>query len=460
MEQNQAEYPALVRGILSTRIRNRRPMAFTHTYGCQGNVSDGEKINGMLESMGYVLTDDVAKADFILFNTCAVREHAEDRVFGNIGALKKYKTDNPDLIIAVCGCMVQQESVKDRLYKSFPYVDLVFGTFALPKFPELLYKTLCAGGRVYDTEGYPTVPVDEGIPKVRNSSIKAFLPIAYGCNNFCSYCIVPYVRGRERSRKFDEVIREANELVDSGYKEIMLLGQNVNSYGNDFGEKNLFSELLRTINDIPGDFIIRFMTSHPKDCTHELIDTVASCEKVEKHIHLPFQSGNDRVLRAMNRGYDSEHYTLLAEYAKNTIPDLCLTSDVIVGFPGETYDEFGDTLKLIRSVGFSSLYTFIYSKRPGTKAAELPDPVSSEEKSKRLSELISVQEETAAERNAKMLGKTYRVLAEEINKKGLISGRTSGNIIIEFPGDESLIGSFVNVKVNEALTWILKGQTV
>ncbi len=453
----QFDYILKVKSILADRFPGKPPKAFTHTYGCQGNVADGERIDGLLSQMGYEFTDDASQADFILFNTCAVREHAEDRVFGNVGALKKYKTTNPNLLIALCGCMVQQEHVVKRLQRSFPYVDLVFGTHVLHKFPELLYRTLTEENRVFDTTESDGVIV-EGITPKHTNKLKAFLPIAYGCNNFCTYCVVPLVRGRERSRKYDDVLNEAKKLVAQGYKEIMLIGQNVNSYGNDFGEKDLFSKLLRDINAIPGDFIIRFMTSHPKDCSFGLLDTMAECEKVERHIHLPFQSGNDRVLKEMNRHYDRTRYKEVVAYAKKVMPDICITSDVIVGFPGETREEFLDTVSLVREVGFSSLYVFIYSPRVGTKAASMPDPIDAATKSAWFSELSKVQEEVAFERSQGMKGKVYRVLAEGRNKAGRISGRTSGNIMIEFDGDDSLIGDFCNVKVTEPLTWILKGE--
>lgn len=446
-----------VKSLLSLRFPDRAPKAFTHTYGCQGNVADGERIDGLLREMGYEFTDDASQADFILFNTCAVREHAEDRVFGNVGALKKYKETNPNLIICLCGCMVQQPHVTERIRKSFPYVDIVFGTHVLHRLPELVLRTLTDGVRVFDTEESDGV-IAEGLPSKHTNTLKAFLPIAYGCNNFCTYCVVPLVRGRERSREYEVVLAEAKELVAAGYKEIMLIGQNVNSYGNDFGEKNLFSKLLREINDIPGDFIIRFMTSHPKDCSYELLDTMAACEKVERHIHLPFQSGNDRILDAMNRHYTRERYKELALYARKIMPDISITSDVIVGFPGETHDEFLDTVSLVKEIGFTSLYIFIYSKREGTKAATMPDPISHEEKSAWFSELQEAQEKVAFDRSQSMKGQAYRVLAEGRNKAGRISGRTSGNIMIEFDGPDECIGTFCNVRVTEPLTWILKGE--
>ena len=282
--------------------------------------------------------------------------------------------------------------------------------------------------------------------------------MTYGCNNFCTYCVVPYVRGRERSRSYDEVLNEARSLVNQGYKEIMLLGQNVNSYGNDFHEKNLFPKLLRDINDIPGDFLIRFMTSHPKDCSHELLDAMAECEKVERHLHLPVQSGNDRVLKAMNRHYDREHYLELIRYARSIMPDLSITSDIIVGFPGETHEEFLDTISLVKEVGYSALYTFIYSPRVGTKAASLPDPMTRTEKQQWFEELQFAQEQCAAARTEQFRGQGFRVLAEKRNKHGKLEGRTSGNTMIEFDAPDSCLGTFCDVRVTEPLSFVLKGE--
>lgn len=455
----QKEYTQKVRSVLSAKFYDRTPKAYIHTYGCQGNVSDSERIMGMLSEMGYAFTDELEQADLVLYNTCAVREHAEDRVFGNVGILKKYKEENKDLIIALCGCMMQQQHIRDKIYKSYPYVDLVFGTHAVHILPELLYNTLSGSKRVVcapDKKG----DIAENMPVYRDRGIKAWLPIMYGCDNFCTYCIVPYVRGRERSREPEFIIEEAKSIIAQGYKDITLLGQNVNSYGKNNESDMNFAGLLREINALDGDFTLRFMTSHPKDCTKELIDAMAECDKVAKHLHLPFQSGNDRVLKAMNRHYDRKKYLELINYAKEKMPDISLTSDVIVGFPGETYEEFLDTVSLVKEVEFTSLFTFIYSKRNGTKAAEMPDPISREEKGKWFKELCDVQEEIAAKRTAAMKDKTYRVLVEgeSKNKENYLSGRTDGNIIIEFPADKSYIGKFVNVKVTQSLNWILRGE--
>lgn len=456
--ERQREYMSLVSQIIEAAY-TQKPKAFVHTYGCQGNVSDGERIEGMLIEMGYELCDDLRDADLILYNTCAVREHAQDRVFGNVGALKSLKSAKQSMRIILCGCMVQQPHVAEKIRKSYPFVDIVFGTHVIHRLPELLYTNLTKGKRITE------IPQDDGViaeelPVRRDSSFKAWLPIMYGCNNFCSYCVVPYVRGRERSRLPEAVLAEARELVAAGYKDITLLGQNVNSYGKNPDCGMNFAQLLRQINGIEGDFVIRFMTSHPKDCTHELLDTMAQCDKVAKHLHLPFQSGSNRVLAQMNRGYTREKYLELLDYAYKVMPELSVTSDVIVGFPGETHEELLETASLVEQARFTSMYTFIFSPREGTKAAAMPDPVDHDTKSKWLREVIEVQERIASTRTASMLGKTYRVLCEGVSKGGLIEGRTGGNIIIEFPADRSVIGSFRKVKVTQSLTWMLRGEEV
>ena len=454
----QIEYINLVKTVITSRYTAGAPKAFVHTYGCQGNVADSEKILGMLKEMGYDFCDSAEDADLVLYNTCAIREHAEDRVFGNVGALKPIKKQRPDMIIALCGCMMQQQSVADRIKNSFSFVDLVFGTHVSYKFPEFMYRILCTGKRVFDITDSDGNIV-EGLPVMREGTLRAWIPIMYGCNNFCSYCIVPYVRGRERSRDFDCVINEVKEVISAGYKEITLLGQNVNSYNKDLDKNKRFPALLKAISEIEGDFIVRFMTSHPRDCTKELLDVMASSEKIAKHLHLPFQSGNDRVLKEMNRHYDREKYLSLIDYAYKVMPELSITSDVIVGFPGETYEEFCDTLSLIEKVKYTSLFTFIFSARPGTKAYTMPDPISREEKGKWFKELTDLQERIAGERTANMKGKTYRVLVEGTAKgEGMLSGRTGGNVIIEFLGDESLIGEFIDVTVTNPRTWIVYGE--
>ncbi len=457
--KKQKEFCEKVIGVISKRY-DKKPLACVITYGCQQNVADSEKIKGMLSEMGYGFTENRFEAKLIIFNTCAVREHAEDRVFGNVGTLKSYKRENPDIIIACCGCMMQQKHIADKIKQSFPFVDLVFGTHVVHRLPELLFKALTRKKRVFelpDTDG----AIAEGVPVLRDNDKKAWLPIMYGCNNFCSYCIVPYVRGRERSREADIIISEAQELIESGYKEITLLGQNVNSYGKDLSPQISFAELLRRINALDGDFRIRFMTSHPKDCTRELLEVMASCDKVAKHLHLPFQSGNNRVLHAMNRKYTREKYLELINYAKELMGDeLSITSDIIVGFPGETYEEFKDTLSLVEEVKFTSLFTFIYSPRKGTPAAEMPDPVSAEEKGKWFRELTDAQEKISAENMKKYAGRTFKCFVYGKGKLGdnYVAARTDGNLIIEFEGGSELIGSFRNIRVTEPLTYVLKGE--
>ena len=454
----QKEYLSLIAELMSIRKRGEVPLAYIRTYGCQQNVADSERIKGMLHEAGYSFTDTPDDADFILFNTCAVREHAEDRVFGNVGALKNLKRRHPSVLIALCGCMMEQEHVAKRIKESFPFVGLVFGTHCLHEFPALLYKCLVDGSRVFVRDNDDRL-VHEGIPVMRDGSFKGWLPIMYGCDNFCTYCIVPYVRGRERSRKPEVIIDEARDMIERGYKDITLLGQNVNSYGKGLDPRPTFAGLIGEIDRIPGDYWLRFMTSHPKDCTRELIDTIAESEHISLHLHLPFQSGSNRVLEQMNRRYTREKYLDIVNYAKSRIPNVSLTSDVIVGFPGETEEDFEQTLSLIREVGFTSLFTFIYSKRRGTPAAEMDDPVTDEEKGIRFRRLLQVQEEIAAERCAAMVGQTERVLVEEPAKReGVLCGRTSGNIIVEFEGDLSLIGSFVNVRITQARNWILRGE--
>lgn len=445
---------------MESRKRGEKPVAFIRTYGCQQNVADGERIKGMLSEAGFVFEDKPDNADFILFNTCAVREHAEDRIFGNVGALKNLKAKHPRTLIALCGCMMEQKHIAERIYKSFPYVGLVFGTHALHQFPELLYRSITTGKRVYLRDNDDSL-VHEGVPIKRDGSVKGWLPIMYGCDNFCTYCIVPYVRGRERSREKDIILSEAREMIDSGYKDITLLGQNVNSYGKNLKNGVSFAKLIREIDDIEGDYWLRFMTSHPKDCTRELIDTIAQSKHISKHLHLPFQSGSSRILKAMNRHYDREKYLDIVNYAKSKIPDVSLTSDVIVGFPGETYEDFKETLSLIREVGFTSLFTFIYSPRVGTPAASMPDPISAEVKLKWFQELLDVQEEIASKRCASMVGTTQRVLIEgEKGKNNILNARTSGNIIVEAEGSPELVGTFQNVEVTKAGNWILKGKII
>ena len=435
------------------------PLAHVHSFGCQQNVSDGEKIKGMLAEMGYGFTPNTSDADLILFNTCAVRENAENRVFGNIGALKKLKAENKGLIIAVGGCMVQQEHIARKIRKTYPQVDIIFGTHVMGEIPHMIYDKLCENRKtlmIPDSEGVIT----EGFPVLRESDIKASVPIMYGCNNFCTYCIVPYVRGRERSRRPQDVIDEVRGLVENGCKEILLLGQNVNSYGkeHDFG----FSKLLCELDKIEGRFKISFMTSHPKDCTFELIDTIADSRHISYHLHLPVQSGSDRILKAMNRHYDTAHYLELIDYAKKRIPSVALTTDIIVGFPGETYEDFRCTLELMKKVEYDSAYTFIYSKREGTAAASMPDPVSDEEKGKWFRELLEVQQAVSEKAYSRFVGKEIEVLCDGIGRTAdsCMTGHSRHGVIVDFNGGRELIGKFVTVRVQKAMPWAVVGELV
>ena len=453
--QEQVFFTNKVRAV--THMYYKQPLAYVHSYGCQQNVSDGEKIKGMLEKMGYGFTDDTKSADFILFNTCAVRENAEDRVFGNIGALKHLKARNPNLVIGICGCMVQQEHITKRIKSSFPFVDLVFGTHIVHRFPQLLYEVLSTGERVMQTPTCDGV-ICEGIPLRRDSDFRASVPVMYGCDNFCTYCIVPYVRGRERSRNPEDIFAEVKELVEKGYKEITLLGQNVNSYGK--GTEVDFPGLLGSLDKIEGEYIISFMTSHPKDCTRELIDVIAQSTHISHHLHLPVQSGSDRILTLMNRHYDREKYISLVKYAREKIPDINLSTDIIVGFPGETRADFDETLSLVREICYDSAFTFIYSKRSGTKAAEMDDPISDEEKSEWFRELLSVQSECGGHTLDKYVGRTMKVLCEGEGRtdKALMTGKSRQNIIVDFEGTPDDKGKFLEIEITQALSWALVGR--
>ena len=437
----QEKYIPLVQNIVK-ELYGENPKAMVSTYGCQQNVSDSEKLKGMLYEMGFSFTDDENQADFIIFNTCAVREHAEDRVFGNIGALKNQKRRKPNLCIAMCGCMAQREPVKERIEKSFPFVNILFGTHVIHKLPEFMYRYYKTKKRVFDISN-DNHNIVEGVPLKRDGTFKGWLPIMYGCNNFCSYCIVPYTRGRERSRDPENIVLDAKRLIASGCKDITLLGQNVNSY--EFNGIN-FPKLLRMINDLDGDFRIRFMTSHPKDCTEELLLTIRDCNKVCKHLHLPFQSGSSRILKLMNRKYDKDKYLNLVLKAKELIPNLTLTTDIIVGFPGETYEDFKETIDVVKTVKFMSLFTFIFSKRAGTPAAEMEDNIPASEKSKWFRELLDVQAEISKENDKLLINKEYRVLCDEKGRReGFMAGHTDNNICFEFVAEEKLLGEFVNI---------------
>lgn len=434
--------------------------AYVHSFGCQLNVSDGEKIKGILKEIGFSFTDSPEDSDIIILNTCAVRESAEDRVFGIIGSMKKLKAEKPDLIIGVSGCMTAQEKNLERIKKSYPQVDIVLGTSAINSLPGLIYEHLNSNRFAYDISEYADFSCRA--EQVRESSFKASVPIMFGCNNFCTYCIVPYVRGRERSRNSQDIIDEVTALVNQGYKEIMLLGQNVNSYGKDLENDMTFPELLREINKIEGDFIIRFMSSHPKDATKELLDTILECDKVAKHLHLPVQSGSNSILRAMNRNYTVEKYLETVKYLRERYKDFSLTTDIIVGFPNETDEEFQDTVRLIKQVEYDNIYSFIYSKRSGTKASEISDTIPEEVKSRRMRELLEVQREISDRHYKRFVGKTMRVLADGKSRKheGFLTGKSNEFIIAEFEGDESLIGSFVNIKVTDSMNWAVTGEII
>ena len=443
----------------------RRPLALVDTYGCQQNEADSEKLRGYLAEMGCGFTQDEFQADVIVVNTCAVREHAEMRVLGNVGALSHAKKARPGQIVAVCGCMVQQEHMAQKLKMSYPVVDLVFGPHELWRFPELLKQVMDARERKDDRRRvFATAKDDgavaEGIPLRRDGTVKAWLSIMYGCNNFCTYCIVPYVRGRERSRLPEDILREARQLVEEGYRDITLLGQNVNSYGKDLDEPVDFADLLRMVNAIPGDFVLRFMTSHPKDATEKLLRTMAECGKCAHHIHLPVQSGSDRVLRAMNRHYDRAAYLEKVALARRYMPDLVLTTDIIVGFPGETEEEFEDTLSLCEQVRFDAMFTFIYSKRVGTPAASMPDPYTRAEKQARFDRLTELANRISGEKHRTYEGQTLRVLVDgETGKEPYnLSSRTSGGRLVHLRGDPALIGQFVNARITTSNTWALYGE--
>ena len=438
------------------RARCRTPLAFVDTYGCQQNEADSERIRGLLRAAGYAMSDTEEGADCIVINTCAVREHAEDRVYGNVGALVHTKRRHPEQKIFLCGCMMGQPAVAQRIKTSYRHVDGVFNPHQLWRFPELLHTVLTKNGRVFATEDSAGTICEE-LPVVRGNTLKAWVSIMYGCNNFCSYCIVPYVRGRERSRRPEKIAEEVHALVAAGYKDITLLGQNVNSYGKDLDCGVDFSDLLAGLAEIPGDYWLRFMTSHPKDAGKKLFDTMAAHPRIAKQLHLPFQSGNDRVLKAMNRHYDSAQYLALVDYARSVMPELVLTSDVIVGFPGETEAEFEDTIKLIERVRYDALFTFIFSPRGGTPAAKMDDPTPKEEKNRRFDRLCDVQNRISQEIHAAYVGKTLRVLID--GRDGdLLTARTEGGRLVRLPGDDSMFGKFAQAKITGCTTWSLTGE--
>ena len=436
--------------------QNMTPTAYVETYGCQQNEADSEKIRGYLAMSGYAIVQEAEGADVVVMNTCAIREHAEQRVFGNLGALTHTKRRHPGQKIFLCGCMAGETKVSERIKKSYPHVDGVFSTHHLWQFPEILWNVLNKKKRQFYVED-EAGSIAEGIPQLRDNTLKAWVSIMYGCNNFCTYCIVPYVRGRERSRKSADILAECRALVENGCKDITLLGQNVNSYGKDLEENMDFADLLKAIAEIPGDFLIRFMTSHPRDASYKLFDTMAASPKIAKQLHLPFQSGSSRVLKAMNRHYDRQQYLEKVNYAKSVMPGLVLTSDVIVGFPGETAEEFEETLSLISQVHYDSLFTFIFSPRAGTPAATMDDPTPKEEKNARFDRLCALQNTISEQIHKGYVGKRLRCLVDG-RDKDLLTARTEGGRLVRFSGQDSLIGQFIDLTITGATTWSLTGK--
>lgn len=433
---------------------------FIRTYGCQGNEADSEVIAGILEFLGYKKSEDVECADVILLNTCAVRENAEEKVFGEIGALKKLKTINPDIIFGVCGCMAQQEHIVDKILKSYPQVDLVFGTHNINRLPLLLKDALLNKEKVVEVFSNKS-EIHENLPIVRNNNLKAWVNIMYGCDKFCTYCIVPYTRGKERSRLKEDILKEVRELKEKGFKEITLLGQNVNAYGNDLNGGYNFADLLKEVSDI-GIERIRFVTSHPWNFTSEMVDVIASRENIMPYIHLPIQSGDDEVLRRMGRRYTYEEYKKLYFELREKVKNCSITTDIIVGFPGETLEQFNNTLKAVSELEYDSAFTFIYSPRVGTPAAKMEDNVTETEKKNRFNALVEVVGNSAKKRNDAYVGKVLKVLVEGYSKrnKSILSGYSEENKLVNFKGSEDMIGKIVNVKINVSKTWTLEGEAI
>ncbi len=438
-----------------------RPLTFSvQTFGCQMNAKDSEKLAGILHTIGYEEVEG-ENADFVLYNTCTVRENANTRVYGRIGYLGNLKKKNPEMKIAMCGCMMQEAHVVEKIKKSYHYVDLLFGTHNIYKLAELLYMRIHGPKMVIDIqEG--TDKIVEELPSERKFSFKEGVNIMYGCNNFCSYCIVPYVRGRERSRRPEDIIAEIEKLVKTGVSEVMLLGQNVNSYGKTLAEPVSFAELLKMVEQVEGIRRIRFMTPHPKDLSDEVIEVMKNSEKICHHVHLPMQSGSSRVLKVMNRRYTKEGYLALVDRIRAAMPDVALTTDIIVGFPGETEEDFEDTLDVVRKARFSSAYTFLYSKRTGTPAAAMPDQVPDEVAKERFNRLLAVVQEISTELTQEDTGKTVEVLVEERNAQdaALMTGRMANNLLVHFPGNEELLGSYVKVRLDECKGFYYIGSRV
>ena len=456
--QSQMEYTSKIRAIVTAGEVKR---ACVVTYGCQQNEADSERIAGMLRAMGYEKTDKEENADIIVVNTCAVRDHAEQRALSITGGYKHLKAKKPSLIIGISGCMVSKKESGDRIKRSYPYIDFTFGTEKLWQMPEILYGVMSGQKRIFcPNEGKPITM--EGIPVLRENPYKAWVSIMYGCNNFCTYCIVPYVRGRERSRRPEDILDEIRGLVADGCREITLLGQNVNSYGKEFGGECDFADLLAKICEIEGDYIVRFMTSHPKDASRKLIDTMAANPKIARQFHLPVQSGSDRILKAMNRNYTRESYLSLIRYMREKMPDIAISTDIIVGFPGETEEDFEETLSIVREARYDMMYSFIYSKRSGTPAAEMADQIPPAVTGARFPRLLEVQNEISVERNLVRENQTLRVLVDGRSKNNpeKFSGRTDGNKIVLFDADDSDIGKFVNIRITKAQTFALIGEIV
>lgn len=435
---------------------------FIHKFGCQLNFADAEKMEGILLQEGFEKSESDEEADLILLCTCAVRESAENRVYGFLGELKKYKEKKSSLKIGLCGCMANEEVTVQKIKKSYPYVDLVFGTGSISNLPEMVDKLYNGNIKKYVADINEYLPDSEDAMPHRQSTFRAFVPVMYGCNNFCTYCIVPYTRGRERSRTPESIIDEIKKLIKSGYKEIFLLGQNVNSYGKDLEKKITFAELLQMINDIEGDFWIRFLSSHPKDASNELIDIVKADNKIEPHFHLPVQSGSSKILKDMNRHYSIDDYMKIIDYLRKDNPEFSITTDIIVGFPNESDAEFEETISLIEKVKYDNIFSFIYSKRSGTKAAGIDDKISASEKSGRMQKMLEIQRNITSESYKRFIGKTYKVLTDGVSKKGLplMTGKNHEGIIVEFEGDESMTGKFVNVKITSSANWAVKGEIV
>ena len=442
-------------------IHGVRPRAFVMTFGCQQNEADSEKIIGMAEAMGYDITKIAAEASLIVVNTCAIREHAEQKALSVIGQYKHLKNKNPELLIAVCGCMVTQEHRVNEIKFSYPYVDFVFGTSSIHRLPQLISEKRQSGRRLYCPEESEYL-VAEGLPIYRENKVRGWVSVMYGCNNFCSYCIVPYVRGRERSRTKEAIYKEVSELVAEGYKDITLLGQNVNSYGKDSGYDYDFADLLALLDTIEGDYMLHFMTSHPKDATHKLIDVMAEGKHIAKHFHLPMQAGSDKVLKVMNRRYTFEKYISILDYIRERMPDAVITSDIMVGFPGESEEDFEDTLNALRRARFDMIYSFIYSPRKGTPAAEMEEQIPDKVKSERFDRLLACQNAISLEQNKPLEDKVLRVLCDgrSKNNSDVFSGRTEGNKIVFFDGDDSDTGKFLNVHIERADTFALYGKIV